>query len=65
MWTAIEVRRVSGDTLLQEETIWRWLRGGPVRASTDKTIREAAERLGIPLPTRDGDGETGSQQRVA
>jgi hypothetical protein len=65
MWTKTDIRRVSGETLLREDTIVRWLRGGPTRATSVKLIMEAAERLGIPLPTRDGEGETGSQQRVA
>ena len=61
MWTKTDIRRVSGETLLREDTITRWLKGGKVRATTVKLIEEAAARLDLEMPHC----EESDQQQVA
>lgn len=48
--TAVERRRLAGETLCEQRTIQRWERGEPVRPATKKVLNDAARRLGLPVP---------------
>jgi hypothetical protein len=52
MWTSAQIRKVAGETLLQERTIGRYLRGEKVRDASVQAIEDAARRLGIELPAK-------------